>query len=156
MSFLSRLRLKKNGKDPTRSQSGVVEPVQKEETSAKTGTKVCLFFFIVDFFDYLDDCLRRFSQSSREDLGLFKFDNTRQENDYIVELSATQNTTSNKALTTLVLSLFTDLVETGKRHGPMITEPYGFEISSRHSYLQRGSCHTATTLGPLSVKPSRT
>jgi len=58
------------------------------------------------------------SQSSREDLGLFRFGNTRQENDYIVELSATQNTTLGKLLTTLVLSLFMDLVETGKRHGP--------------------------------------
>jgi hypothetical protein len=153
MSFWSRLKLK-NDKDPARSQSGVVESVQNEETSSKTGTKVCCFLSWVS--NYLDDCLRRFSQSSREDLGLFRFDNTRQENDYIVELSAAQNTTSDKTLTTLVSSLFMDLVETGKRPGPMITEPYGFEISSRHSYLQRGSCHTATTLGPLSAKPSRT
>lgn len=43
MSFLSRLRLKKNDKDSIRSQTGVVEPVQNEETSAKTGTKVCCF-----------------------------------------------------------------------------------------------------------------
>ena len=43
MSFLSRLRLKKNDKDPAGSQSRVVEPVQNEETSAKTGTKVCFF-----------------------------------------------------------------------------------------------------------------
>ena len=148
------LKLKKNDKDPARAQSGVVESVQNEETSTKTGTKVCCFLSWI--FDYLDDCLWRFSQSSREDLGLFRFDNTRQENDYIVELSATQNTTSNKALTTLVLSLFMDLVETGKRHGLMITELYGFEISSRHSCLQRGLCHTVTTLAPLSAKLSQT
>jgi hypothetical protein len=55
-----------------------------------------VLFSIVDF-DYLDNCLRRFSQSSREDFGLFRFDNIRQENDYIVELSATQNTTSESA-----------------------------------------------------------
>ena len=154
MSFLSRLRLKKNDKDPTSSQTGVVEPVRTEETSAKTGTKVCCFISWI--FEYLSDCLWRFFQSSREDLGLFRFENTRQENDYIIELSATQMPSLTKALTTLVLSLFMDLVETGKRHGPMITELYGFEISSRHSYLQQGSCHTATTPGPLSAKPSRT
>lgn len=153
MSFLSRLRLKKNYKDLTRSQTGVVEPLQNEETSAKTGTKVC---FISWNFEYLDDCLRRFSQSGREDLGLFRFGNTGQESDSIVELSATQISASDKALTTLVLLLFMVLVETGRRHGPMIMEPYGFEISSRHSCLQRESCHTATTPGPLSAKPSRT
>jgi hypothetical protein len=97
-----------------------------------------------------------FYQSSREDLGLFRFDNTRQENDYIIELSTTQMPSLTKALTILVLSLFMDLVETGKRHGLMITELYGFEISSHHSYLQQGSCHMATTPGPLSAKPSRT
>jgi hypothetical protein len=43
-------------------------------------------------FDYLDDYLQRFSQLSRDDLGLFRFGNTWQENDHIVELSATQNT----------------------------------------------------------------
>jgi hypothetical protein len=96
------------------------------------------------------------SQSGREDTGLFRFGNTKQEDEYIVELSAVQNTTLGKSLTTLVLSLFMDLVETGKRHGLMITELYGFEISSRHSYLQRGSCHTATTPGPPLAKPSRT
>jgi predicted alpha/beta-fold hydrolase len=43
-------------------------------------------------FDYLDDYLQRFSQPSRDDLGLFRFGNTWQENDHVVELSATQNT----------------------------------------------------------------
>ena len=86
-------------------------------------------------FDYLDDYLQRFSQPSRDDLGLFRFDNTLQENDHIVELSAPPNTILDQALTALVLSLFMDLVETGKRHGPMITEPYGLEISFHHSYL---------------------
>ena len=112
--------------------------------------------FLRRIFDYLDDYLQRFSQSPRDDLGLFRFDNTWQENDHIVELGAPQNTILNKALTALVLSLSMDLVETGKRHGPMITEPYGLEISSHHSYLQRGSCHMATIPGPLSAKPSRT
>jgi hypothetical protein len=100
--------------------------------------------------------LQRFSQSRRDDLGLFRFGNTWQESDYIVELSAAQNFTLANALTALVLSLFTALVETGKRHGPMITERYGLGISSRHSYRQRRSCHMATIRGPLSAKPSRT
>ena len=112
--------------------------------------------FLYRVFDYLDDYLQQFSQPSRDDLGLFRFGNTWRENDHIVELSAAQNTTLNKALTALVSSLFMGLVETGKRHGPMITEPYGLEISSRHSYLQPGSCHMATIPGPLSAKPSRT
>jgi hypothetical protein len=46
MSFLSRLRLKKNDKDPARSQSRVVEAVQNEGTSAKTDTKVCRFYTV--------------------------------------------------------------------------------------------------------------
>ena len=46
MPFLSRLRLKKNDKDPARSQSGVVEAVQNEGTSARTGTKVCCFYIV--------------------------------------------------------------------------------------------------------------
>ena len=94
MSFLPRLRLKRNDRDLTRSQTGVFEPVQNEETSAKTGTKVCCLVSWV--FDYLHDYLRQFAQPSREDLGLFRFDNTRQENGYIVELSATQNNTSDE------------------------------------------------------------
>jgi hypothetical protein len=153
MPLWSRLKLKKNDKDPARSQSGVVESVQNEEISTKTGTKVCCFLSWI--FDYLDDCLWRFSQSSREDLGLFILGNTRRENDYIVELSAAPNITLDKALTTSVLSLFMDLVETGKRHGLMITELYGFEISSRHNYLQRGLCHTVTTPAPLLAKLSQ-
>src|SRR5579859_880429 len=137
MSFLSRLRLKKNDKYQARPQSGVVEAMQNEEASAKTNTKVCCFYIVS--FDHLNDYLQRSSQPSRDNLGLFRFDNILQENDHIVELSAPQNTLLNKALTALVLSLFMDLVETGKRHGPMITELYGLEISSHRSYLQRGS-----------------
>jgi len=46
MSFLPRLRLKRNDKDPTRSQNRVVEPMPNKETSAKTGTKVCCFSIV--------------------------------------------------------------------------------------------------------------
>src|SRR6266480_7245927 len=95
MSLWSRLKLKKNDKDPARSQSGVVKSVQNDETSTKTGTKVCCFLSWI--FDYLDDCLWRFSQSSREDLGLFVFGNTSRENDYIVELSVAPNITLDKS-----------------------------------------------------------
>ncbi len=85
MSFLSRLRLKKNDKDPATSQSGVVELVQNEETSAKTDVKVRVF---LSHFDCLDDYLQRFSQSRRDDLGLFRFGNTWQENNHVIELSS--------------------------------------------------------------------
>ena len=46
MPLLSKLRLKKNDKDPSRSQSGVVEAVKNEGTSAKTDTKVCGFYAV--------------------------------------------------------------------------------------------------------------
>src|SRR2546421_12836326 len=95
MSFWSRLKLK-NDKDPAWSQSGVVVSAQNEETSSKTGTKVCCFLPWV--FDYSDDCLRRFSQSRRTVLHLFRFGNTRRRNHYVVALSAAHTITFTKAL----------------------------------------------------------